>query len=63
MKRIDKIKQMTAEELGDTLCGLMANLDPNLVEFPCHVCPFTNLCYSGDNGALAWLNQEVEDDK
>ena len=63
MTRFEKIKTMTAEEFGDILCELMDNIDPDITDFPCHVCPWSHLCHSGHNGAKAWLNEEVRDEK
>ena len=63
MTRFEKIKQMTAEEFSKILCDLMDYLDPDVTDFPCDVCPWSHLCHSCNNGAEAWLNEEVKGDE
>lgn len=53
MKRIEKIKQMSAEELARFLCILMTASD-------CESrCPASELCYFNHNGMLEWLESEI----
>lgn len=60
MKRIDKIKTMTAEELGRVLCDKMEDTKDIDV---CSICPVADICKKGSNGFIAWLNEEVRDDE
>lgn len=60
MTRFEKIKTMTVEELGRVLCDKMDDIKDH---FPCIVCPFADLCKTGHNGIIAWLNEEVRDDE
>ena len=54
MKNIDRIKQMTAEELATFLCNLMCN------ECCENRCPAQGFCRFGHTGMLEWLESEEE---
>lgn len=63
MTRFEKIKQMTAEELGRYLCDKMDDLLNMRKEYVCDICPWTDKCKRGSNGAVGWLKEEVGDEK
>lgn len=53
MKRIEKIREMSAEELAIFLCTLMSADDCD------RKCPAVEYCYLNHNGMLDWLEGEI----
>lgn len=59
MKRIDKIRQMSSEELAKVLFLITERC---CVDFDCEMCPLENAdCCSGV-GVMEWLEEEVQED-
>ena len=60
MKNIDRLRQMTDEELTDLFCDTLEGMAEETEKDMCDICPVRHLCRKGHNGFLAWLNKEAE---
>lgn len=63
MKRIDKIRQMSSEELANKLfimieCCNITGSD----EYDCDVCPLSGALCGSVDGIMEWLEAEVKED-
>lgn len=60
MKNLERLKQMSIEDLTEWFCDTIQTINENskgALEF-CEICPFTNKCSIGHNGFRAWAEEE-----
>lgn len=60
MKNLERLKQMSIEDLTELFCNTMQTINENSHSplLFCETCPFTNKCSIGHNGFKAWAEEE-----
>lgn len=64
MNNYDSIKNMTIDEMGHFLCGVMDDVAP-IYSTGCDICPMWHICSAQDfkdNGWVNWLKEEKSHD-